>query len=115
MVKKALLIGINYFNTGAQLGGCINDVKNVKNLLCKNWGFTNEECRILTDDSKDNQKRPTRQNMIDGMKWLCQNAKAGDRLFMSYSGHGSWVYDKDGDEADGKDETLCPDDYATGG
>jgi hypothetical protein len=115
MVKKALLIGINYFGTSAQLGGCINDVKNVQTLLKEQWKFTDSECRVLTDDVQDPTKRPTHQNIIDGMKWLCANAKQGDRLFMSYSGHGSWVYDKNGDEDDGKDEVLCPVDYVTAG
>ena len=31
--KKALLIGINYFGQRGELRGCINDVKNVKNLI----------------------------------------------------------------------------------
>lgn len=32
-----------------------------------------------------------------------------------YSGHGSRVRDRDGDELDGHDEALCPVDYETEG
>merc|ERR1712039_100046 len=36
-------------------------------------------------------------------------------LFLSFSGHGTQRQCMDGSEADGKDEALCPTDYATGG
>ena len=41
--------------------------------------------------------------------------RPGDYLFFHYSGHGGQQADKDGDEADGKDETLVPLDYQTAG
>jgi len=37
-------------------------------------------------------------------------ARAGDVLLLHYSGHGANVPDKDGDEADHRDEILCPTD-----
>ena len=33
MTKIALLIGINYYGTSAELRGCINDVNNINNYL----------------------------------------------------------------------------------
>ena len=39
---------------------------------------------------------------------LVTTAKAGDVLLLHYSGHGSNVPDKNGDEADHRDEILCP-------
>ena len=33
MVKKALLVGINYIGTGVELTGCINDINNISNAL----------------------------------------------------------------------------------
>lgn len=48
-------------------------------------------------------------------RWLVHGAKAGDSLFMHYSGHGGSVKDHAGDEEDGKDETMIPVDYATKG
>ena len=32
----------------------------------------------------------------------------GDELFIHYSGHGTWTYDNNGDEKDGRDELICP-------
>ena len=40
------------------------------------------------------------------MKNLIVNAKSGDVLFFYYSGHGSYSYDRNGDETDGRDEML---------
>lgn len=44
-----------------------------------------------------------------------KGAKAGDSLFMHYSGHGGSVKDHTGDEEDQKDETMVPVDYAKSG
>ena len=44
-----------------------------------------------------------------------EGSQAGDSLVFFYSGHGSRERDKDHDEADGVDETLCPTDYETAG
>ena len=52
--KKALLIGINYFGTGGELRGCVNDVNNIKSLI-RSRGFTEDQYHmlILTDDQRD--------------------------------------------------------------
>jgi len=111
--KKALFIGINYTGTSAQLKGCINDVKNVSELFCRRFGFQN--CLYLTDEQTDPNKKPTYNNIIEGMKWLVSGAKSGDSLFFHYSGHGGTAKDSDGDEVDGYDETILPLDYQTAG
>lgn len=49
------------------------------------------------------------------MAWLVAGCRAGDSLVFHYSGHGSQQRDNDGDEVDGKDETLCPLDFETNG
>ena len=49
------------------------------------------------------------------MKWLVSGAQPNDSLFFLYSGHGSKKRDKDGDEVDGYDETICPLDYKSAG
>ncbi|ORX69344.1 hypothetical protein BCR32DRAFT_297422 [Anaeromyces robustus] len=116
--KKALLIGINYIGQQFQLRGCINDVKNIKELLITKFGFSDspENMVILTDDQKNNPYNiPTRKNMINAMKWLVKNCKKGDSLFFHFSGHGSQTKDLDGDEVDGYDETILPVDYKTSG
>ncbi|KXN72137.1 hypothetical protein CONCODRAFT_5060 [Conidiobolus coronatus NRRL 28638] len=113
--KRALLIGINYFKTKAELRGCINDVQNVKNFLMKHYGFRLDDMVILTDDQQDPKFIPTRQNMINAMHWLVGGAQPNDSFFFHYSGHGSQQEDKTGDEDDGFDETICPVDYERAG
>jgi len=114
MVKKAVLIGINYTGTSAQLNGCINDVVHMNEYLTKQCGFSGANIRILTDDPK-NALQPTRRNMEENMKWLVDRCSAGDTLVFHFSGHGTHVKDRNGDETDGRDEALCPLDYEKAG
>jgi len=88
--------------------------KNVKNLI-KSRGFHEGDMVILTDDQRDPQYQPTRDNIIEGMLWLVEGAQPNDSLFFHYSGHGSQSTDYDGDEVDGSDETICPVDYKEAG
>lgn len=115
MTKKALLVGINDYAPvgpgGPDLRGCVNDVRDVANTLSV-LGIippSPRTMRILTDS------RATRAAIITGLKWLIKGAKKGDVLVFHYSGHGSYVADVSGDEIDGRDETICPHDYASAG
>jgi len=104
--KKALLVGINYIGTSNELYGCINDVNSVKERITQN-GFTDTDINTLTDLT-DN--KPTKQNILSEFKNLLVNSKEGDLLFFSYSGHGSYTLDRNGDETDGYDELLVSSD-----
>jgi len=104
--KKALIVGINYLGTGVQLGGCINDAKAQHDTLLRHFGFKEGNVRLLTDDNDD--AKPTKENMLEAMHWLMRDAREGDVLFFHFSGHGSQVTDPTGQEADGKNECLCP-------
>ncbi|KAG2184262.1 hypothetical protein INT44_009277 [Umbelopsis vinacea] len=109
--KRALLVGINYFNSPNELKGCINDVHNVKSFLISMYGFRQEDMVVLTDDQRDPKFVPTKQNIISGMQWLVHDARPNDSFFYHYSGHGGRVRDVDGDEDDGYDETIYPVDH----
>lgn len=109
MTKKALLIGINYRNTDAELNGCINDVHEMESTLKNKYKYN--DIKILTEDTE----LPTKANMIKEMKALVKDCQSGDRLFLHYSGHGSWIKDQNGDEEDGRDEVLVPLDYDKNG
>ncbi|KAJ3084046.1 Ca(2+)-dependent cysteine protease [Quaeritorhiza haematococci] len=115
--KKALLIGINYFGQKGQLAGCINDVKNIKSFIMRQYGFTDtpQTMVVLTDDQSHPSFRPTRANIIQAMQWLVSGAQYGDSLFFHYSGHGGQLPDQDGDEEDGSDETILPIDFKSAG
>jgi len=111
--RRALLIGINYVGQKGELRGCINDVRNIRSFLESTYRI--DDICVLTDDSSDKSKLPTRANILSGFQWLRSGAKAGDSLILHYSGHGGSVKDEDGDEEDGKDETLVPLDYESAG
>lgn len=115
MAKKALLVGINDYAPagpgGPDLNGCVNDVRDMANTLSV-MGIvpaTPASMQILTD------ARATRAAIMSGLQWLVKGAKSGDVLVFYYSGHGSQVMDVHNDEPDGKDETICPHDFATAG
>lgn len=133
--RKALLIGINYTGTSAELKGCHNDANNLAQFiqsesrtrrgarwltpLCSatgNFGYDRNNIRILLDD--ENARRdtlPTKQNILNAMAWLVKGASPGDALFFHYSGHGSQVESHAGDEIDSMAETICPLDYESAG
>jgi metacaspase-1 len=105
MAKKALLIGINQYRMpGADLRGCVNDVLNMKATLTELYGFSSRNIAQLID------ARATQKYIEAGVKALIAGAHAGDVLLLHYSGHGANVPDDNGDEADGRDEILCPTD-----
>ncbi|KAI8394209.1 caspase domain-containing protein [Radiomyces spectabilis] len=113
--KRALLIGINYFNTPNELKGCINDVHNVKDFITTLYGFEERDMVILTDDHDNPKFLPTRANIISGMQWLVNDAQPNDSFFFHYSGHGGRSSDNSGDEDDSHDETIYPLDFEESG
>ena len=107
MAKRALLIGINKYQIpGADLRGCVNDVKDLAAALVEFYGFKNKDITRLLDGAA------TQKAMKAGITKLVREAKKGDVIVLHYSGHGSNVPDdaKNRDEADGRDEILCPTD-----
>jgi hypothetical protein len=104
--KYALCIGINdYKGTGMDLSGCLNDADDWASVL-RVRGFAVETLK---------DKQATRQGIIDGIKATLAQAKAGDSIVIQYSGHGSYVDDVNGDEPDGTDECICPQDVRDAG
>lgn len=106
-MKKALLVGINYIGTKSELRGCINDMVNIKNFIKSEYSFDDYQIYTMHELSEDLKRIPTIQNFKNAIEWLLKDCKSGDSLFFSYSGHGGSIKDKNGDESDGKDETLC--------
>jgi len=114
MVKKALLIGINYFGQKGELSGCINDIKNMRKYLI-NRGYNKNDIVMLRDDGKENGKQPTGDNIVEEIRKLASYGVEGNELVLHYSGHGTDIKDTNGDELDGCDECICPVDYAKTG
>lgn len=105
MAKKALCVGINYAGTEYALRGCINDADDWARLLGVN-GFNTA---VLAE------RQATKAQILQGMNLLVKQLQPGDVGFITYSGHGTWVPDKDGDEPDGRDEAICPVDMGDDG
>ena len=104
--KKALLIGINYNGTSNKLDGCINDVINIKTTLTNKFNF--DDITLLTDNTTI---KPTKVNIMNEIKKILQNSQAGDKLFFSFSGHGTYKRDTNNDEKDGRDEVFVSLDF----
>lgn len=45
------------------------------------YNYKPEDIVVLTDDATNPRQRPTRQNMLDGMRWLVKDAHKHDSLF----------------------------------
>ncbi len=104
MTSKALLVGLNaYPNPSNSLRGCLNDVLQMSRMLQESFRFDDpRQIRVLTDH------RATTSAIKERLRWLVDSARAGDVLVFHYSGHGSQVPDRHGDESDGLDEIICP-------
>lgn len=104
MAKRALLIGINAYQSVSALRGCVNDTTNLRLILKELAGFTNDDIRVLVDS------RATKVAIEDRLGWLVSDAKAGDLLVLHFAGHGSQVRDRDEQDelSDQLDEILCP-------
>lgn len=103
MKKLALCVGLNYPGTNAQLSGCVNDMTDWTAVLMER-GYT---VRPLAE--------PTKAELVLALEDLIAQARYRDRVVFTFSGHGTWIPDLDGDEADGRDEALCCRDFAAGG
>ncbi|KAK7405771.1 hypothetical protein VNO78_07380 [Psophocarpus tetragonolobus] len=110
MAKKAVLIGINYPGTKAELRGCINDVWRMHRCLIQRYGFSQDDITVLIDTDRS-YKEPTGKNIRSALSTLVQSAAAGDVLFVHYSGHGTRLTAETGEDDDtGYDECIVPSD-----
>jgi hypothetical protein len=106
MAKNALCIGINnYPGTHMDLQGCVNDANDWAAALAER-GF--KVAKLIDDQA-------TKATMVKAMNDLIGKAGKGDSLVITFSGHGTYQPDEDGDEVDGLDEALCPYDLQTKG
>lgn len=112
--KAALLMGLNYRGSSAELNGCINDAENIKKVLLEHYSYEEDNITFMTDDTKT---KPTQSNIVKALYAIVDKANSQhlDEIWISYSGHGSYIRDKSGDEDDGKDEVLVPLDYNRNG
>jgi hypothetical protein len=111
MKGKAFLFGLNYtYDTSASLSGCINDVRNMAAYLQTELKIP---CYTYTDDV--NMTDTSAMGMLNKLYEVAMQTYKEDLDFVwiHYSGHGSYLLDTSGEENDGYDECLVPNDYKT--
>jgi metacaspase-1 len=110
--KLALLVGISkYQRRGASTEWSnLNtglDLELLQKALIEKFRFEPADILVLRDE------KATRDGIIAGLRNLSARAGKGDVVFFHYSGHGDSIPDDNGDEVDGKDESLVPFDYVS--
>lgn len=109
--KRALLIGINQYPklpADKQLHGCVNDVELMASILKGRFGFPAGNVKLMRN------AEASRENILAQMDTLVADTAENDIVALVYSGHGSQMRDREGDEADGWDETIVPSDSGRG-
>jgi hypothetical protein len=111
--RKALCVGINNFKNYPQfaLRGCVNDTKDMSNIINKGLGFDKSDITILTDE------QATKKNVINNLESMIKDAQAEKLKYIVWtlSSHGSQGFDKSGDEDDHLDEIFVTYDITSKG
>lgn len=108
MARRAVLIGINYYGTSNQLSGCIKDISNIYKFLAGYEVTVLHDGKLAEFPAGGSPIMPTDVNIRNALKAVMSKSKAGDRVYIHYSGHGSQLPDQNGDEYDKQDECICP-------
>jgi hypothetical protein len=101
-----------------QLNGCINDVIQMKNVLMAQYGYLENNITVLRDDDPtDASALPTARNIVAQLQSHVSQSGNLSQLWIHYSGHGSQIPDRNGDEAFGTrmDSVIVPMDFETTG
>jgi hypothetical protein len=101
--KLALLVGVNKYRDPhvPTLSGCVNDANNWEDLLTKKFGFAPGDILKLTDEQAT--KAAVKEAFA---KHLVAQATSDTVVVIAVSSHGTQVLDRNGDEADGLDESF---------
>jgi metacaspase-1 len=102
---RAVLVGIDDYERDdiPSLTGCVNDVALVRSLLKQYFQVPNEDLRVVVN------ARATKANIMERIEATIARAEPGDVIVFYFSGHGSQIRDRNGDElTDGLDEIICP-------
>ncbi|NCS31924.1 caspase family protein [bacterium] len=85
MSRKALIVGINYYEHGSPLFGCVNDAHDVKAVLERHdGGMVNFECMLLTGTGEAD--KVNRSDLKDRVQELFETET--DISLFYFSGHG---------------------------
>lgn len=127
----ALLVGIDFYSANeaadgafyASLRGCVSDIAEMEKLLRTRWQLDDAHLFKLTATDlgiaplEPPEQLPTRKNIIAAFDAVTQTARAGDPVYIHYSGHGGRAATifPDLKGADGLDESIVPTDIGEPG
>ncbi|CAE8651545.1 unnamed protein product [Polarella glacialis] len=119
--KKAVIIGINYAGTEADLHGPVNDALRWIKVLSQHYGFERKAILAMIDEyprgelvSEDDESysQPTKEGIMEALDWLVSDALEGDCLAFIFAGHGTQVLDSGSSDSNDKlEEAICPVDW----
>ena len=108
--NRALLVAVEknlYFPENPLFGLDIDLEKMIG--VSKMMGFEDGEIKILRGTA------PTASAIEANIQsWLIDQVEEGDKALFYYTGHGSYILDRNGEEDDKHDEILCPSDLKRG-
>ncbi len=104
-MKYSLHIGINKYNPaiygyGNDLNACVFDAHDMWCLAEKSGVSLNNTVHLLDENA-------TVENFKKFIIEVAMRAVSGDTFILTYSCHGTQIYDKNGDESDKLDEAIC--------
>jgi len=110
--KRALLIGISKYQRKDNSGEWRNlntelDLDLLQKVLIEKFEFAPGDVVVLHNELA------TKDNILSEWKKIVAQTAKGDVVFVHFSGHGDSIPDNNGDEIDGKDESLVPFDYVS--
>ncbi|KAI1157385.1 hypothetical protein F5B18DRAFT_209472 [Nemania serpens] len=103
MAKWAVLVGISSYpnaprgNSFEEVRACVQDVKDIRDVLCSQWGFEPENVITLTSPpldahppqhtgaEEDYSCLPSYENMLDILSSTLSQASAGDVVYLHFS------------------------------
>jgi hypothetical protein len=104
--KYALLVGIDHYKYSSRippLGGALNDVENLRQVLIEKFHFPDGNITVLKESAA------THAAIIGAIQsQLISKARSGDIVIFHFSGHGSQTKDVTGKMISGIDETIVP-------
>ena len=86
--KHALLIGVGDYVHADDLVGPPNNVRELERVLLRDWGFEREDVTTLLDGAA------TRTAILGAIDDLIRATRAGDYVFIFFSGHGTSFADQ---------------------
>ena len=94
--KRAVIIGINDYDTVSDLQYCVADARGLFEALTgPSCGFPARNVRLLVDDAPDRADRPNQGNIVGALSNWLTLPKENDLVLVYFSGHGK----DEGDES----------------